>query len=891
MTDTAPLTSGTPSAAALRDFYATESARIQAEFAATSNGRKAIEDRTALVDRLIVDLCREVLAAEPDKLERFCLVALGGYGRRALFPFSDIDLMFLAEDQAAESRYRDATRTIARTLWDLRLRLSPTNRLLAECDKFHQDNAEFNISLLDRRYLAGDARLFSRLNHSALPQMIARERLALLRDISDLTRQRHEKEGHTVFHLEPNLKNSPGGLRDYHVACWVALITGNNAAPESNEPDSFWSAPVAGEMHKAFDFLAAARCFLHYRQGRDDNGLSYELQAEAAARGIGSGSVAAIPPAEWMREYFRHARIIFGLCTQLLDEALPPSPSLRGRLDNWIARRSASAFVEIGGRVRVRQPEALRAPATLIALFEFIAINGVKLSREAEDQIYAALPHVRALAGSSVDGDSHASADALLLPNLWAHLQKILVAPHAADALRAMHSSGLLVYLFPEFAVIDALVIRDFYHHYTVDAHSFRAIENLHRLPQATHAWERPFAEIFAELEQPELLFLSLLFHDVGKGMACEDHITGSLQAVENVFPRLDLKPPDAEMVRFLIRDHLAMSANLLRRDIFDPETIHAFAETVGTPERLKLLCLFTYADIRAVNPEALTPWKAESLWQLYVSTANYMGRSLDEERIHAQSADLRFVDQVMPLVFHVPSSGATIRQELSSFLEGLPRRYALAHSPEEVAIHFDMARKLINDPVQLRLEKRDSMYVFTLLATDRPMLFVGITGTLAAWGMDIWKAEAFANAAGVVVDTFHFTDPHNTLELNPGEAARLQKNVIDVLLRSMPLETLMRGRAHLDSPPAAKVSVPTEVRFDDSSSSHSTLMEIITQDRPGLLYRLSSALAKTGCNIEVALIDTEGQRALDAFYLTVESAKLTSTRQEALREALLREL
>ncbi len=883
----------TPAGLTLRDLYASESAKIEREFAATSNGHKAIEDRAALVDRIIVDLCRETLDADPSRLERFCLVALGGYGRRALFPFSDIDLMFLGEDKDSESRYRDGTRTLSRALWDLRLRLSPTNRTLAECEKFHRDNAEFNISLLDTRYLAGDARLFSRLDQSALPHMIARERFELLRDVSELTRQRHEKEGDTIFHLEPNLKNSPGGLRDYHVACWVAQIEGGGRKG-SHTPEKLWPGKVGEEMHRAFDFLAAARCFLHYRQGRDDNGLSYELQAEAAARGIGGEPGRAIEPADWMREYFRHARVIYGLSTQLLDDALPSPASFRDRVGNWISRRSSSDFNVVGGRVRVRQPEALRDPVRLLSLFEFIAREGVKLSREAEDQAREMFPALGVAAGTAVGADSQAGdpvAVVAILPKLWEHLRQILVGPYAADALRAMHSCGLLVQFFPEFAVIDARVIRDFYHHYTVDAHSFRAIENIHRLRQADRVWQRPFAELFTELEQPELLFLSLLFHDVGKGMSGDDHVIGSLQAIERVFPRLGMKPSDADTVRFLIRDHLAMSANLLRRDIFDPETIRAFAENVGTPERLKLLCLFTYADIRAVNPEALTPWKAESLWQLYVSTANYMSRSLDEERIHAQAADAQFVERVLPLLPQELLSSATITQRVSAFLEGLPRRYALAHSPEEVAVHFQMSRELEQDPVKLRLEKRDPMYVLTLLATDRPLLFAGITGTLASWGMNIWKAEAFANAAGVVVDTFHFTDPHSTLEMNPGEAARLQKNIADVLLGLVPLETLMRSRSNLESGRPPKVSVPTEIHFDDSSSSHSTLMEIITQDRPGLLYRLSSALAKTGCNIEVALIDTEGQRALDAFYLTVEDAKLSPAHQQTLREALLSEL
>ena len=271
-----------------------------------------------------------------------------------------------------------------------------------------------------------------------------------------------------------------------------------------------------------------------------------------------------------------------------------------------------------------------------------------------------------------------------------------------------MHRLGLLTRLFPEFQAIDSLVIRDFYHRYTVDEHSFMTLENLHRLlrekarppgretPGADRAWERKFAEILSEVEQPELLYLTLLFHDVGKGFPeMDDHIQGSLQALEGIQARLELPEEDWQTVQFLIASHLEMSAASQRRDVFDPETVRDFAKVVGTTERLKMLCLLTYADICAVNPEAMTPWKAELLWQLYAATANYLTRSVDDERLRITGASSGEMEKILA-VLGAPASA----EDLRLFLEGFPRRYTATHTPEQIAGHLELARRLASEPI-----------------------------------------------------------------------------------------------------------------------------------------------------------------------------------------------
>jgi len=850
-----------------QDYFKKESEKVRARFEDSHNGKAVVRERSDLIDKVTTQLWNSATESA-ERLEKVCVVALGGYGRQTLFPCSDVDLLFLSASSPSEQAQKQI-RKLCQDLWDLHLRVSPTARTLADCSKLHRDNLEFNISLLDCRYLSGDEHLFEQLREQIIPKMVARDAIELMQRLVDLTRARHKKYGHTIFHLEPNIKDCPGGMRDYQVASWLTLVS-------ELEKTGTWPTEnvlpmtLRKDCGAALDFLSTVRCFLHYRQGRDLNGLTYELQSEAAAAGIGSAGGSPITPSDWMRGYFRHARSIYRL-TVLLDEVPQTRSGLYRFFESRKSRLSNADFSVVDGRVFLRQLSSVEDPSVLFSLFEFVARHGLKLSAETERCAEAELRGTQQRASQ--------------YPELWSHFRRILTLPHAGAALRAMHQAGLLVLLFSEFRAIDSLVIRDYYHRYTVDEHSIVAIENLHALRNPDEELDRRFRDVLDGIEKPELLFLALLLHDVGKGLLTDNHVEGSLQAAEKILDRLHLETDDQNTVRFLIGSHLRMSAMVRGRDIFDPQVVQEFCDSVSTTERLKMLTLLTYADIKAVNPEALTPWKAEIIWQLYAASSNYLSRTIDDQRVDAHTSNEEHIKRIVSTASPDVDSG-----KLISFLEGFPKRYLLTHAPDEIVSHYRMHQRWDGVEPQIDLLKRNGYYEVVLLTLDRPSLFARVAGTLSSWGMNILKAEAFSNKTGTVLDTFRFVDLFRTLDMNPTEKARLKRSLSDSISGEIDVMEMMETKFK-PATKVPKVKIQPSIRIDDESSSHSTLIEITAQDRPGLLYDISSNLTELGCNIEVAIIDTQGQSAIDVFYVTQGGGKLNPILRGRMRDALLQQL
>jgi [protein-PII] uridylyltransferase len=773
----------------------------------------------------------------------FSIAAVGGYGRRELFPYSDIDILILVENEAAMAALKNPLSEFLRELWDAGLRASQSVRTVAECCELHEQNIELHISLLDLRFVCGGKAIFERLS-AALPDFFRKQESRLIRELAGMARQRHAKFNHTVYHLEPNVKEAPGGIRDIHLLHWLALLAQEKGA----------IGEALAEIESAKQFLHAVRCFLHRQAKRDNNLLNFESQDQAAA----AWQIAN--PAEWMRLYYRNARRVFQSALRALEFADLKDPSLLRQFRSWRGRLSTSDYTVSHERLFLRNPASTMSSSTaLLDLFTFVARHGIVLSWDVQ----------RRLTGEA--GRLHGMLREQPIP--WSAWRNFFSQPNVAVALRQMQETGLLVPAIPHWQAVECLVVRDFYHRYTVDEHSIVAVEVIDQLAANKPGSPARFYGLLQEQEDLAVLRLALLLHDIGKGTLPGNHVTGSLEASEAVFKWLSVPAPRQEIIRFLIGHHLDLSLVMNGRDLDDPATARFLSSRIPTQEHLRQLALLTYADISAVNPTAMTPWRVEQLWRVYAAGLQQLTRELIANRIQENES----------AVF-----GPETSPELTQFLEGFPTRYLRTQTRQQIEHHFQLDRKRQNDGLAVEIGPDSGAYLLTVLTADHAGIFAALCGALASRGMNILKAEASSNARGCLLTLIRFSDPMRNLELNPDEIGRLEWTVECVLRGSLLVADLLKNRRAAPRPSTGSKILPS-VHFNNDASDSCTLVDFVGEDRPGLLYSLTSALAQAGCNIELLLVDTEAHKAIDVFYVTKLGEKLDPPAQEKLLEELVR--
>jgi [protein-PII] uridylyltransferase len=816
-------------------------AEILARHRQGAGGQEIVRSISALTDEVVAELFRAICAENACPEPLLALVATGGYGRRELSPRSDVDLLALLPQKKDERSERIAEH-LHRALWDAGLEAGFAARNLEQCLQTAREDHTIRTALLDSRLVAGDAQLFKALERATLTELEARKVEEFIGDKLEEHNERRKRYGGSVWLLEPHLKQGKGGLRDLQAALWIARARHKVAGLGEAGERGLLPARELSAARSARDLLWKLRNELHYSTQRRDDRLTFDNQRRLAQElHYGDDPGGELGVEKLMRDTYIALQEIARASDALINRcAVEDAPKPR-RVHK--PHPVDAAFNVWNGRVTVNDRDVFaRRPADMIRLYAVAETYGLPVYSYARDLLVQELHRLK-----SDDREAH--------QEFW---QVLVREGSEGTALQPLHELGVLGALFPEVARLRARAQHSLYHVYTVDTHTVFALTRLMRLRAGALAEEEPELTRIARAQQrPLVLMLGLLFHDLGKGLG-PDHSRRGAELVKAYAERIALDPADAQDVEWLVLAHLKMSHISQRRDLEDAQLIEDFAREVQSVERLEMLYLLTSADMASVSAENWTTWKANLLRTLYERThAHVLAEGLPAHGHSVESRRERLAERLSSL------------PEAREFAEAVPERYLAIVRPDDAARHLKLwsqARKagFASELHRSKVGEAD----LTLVARDRPGLLALFTAALAANGIDILGAEVNSFAGGIALDTFVVRESGGGAPSDSRwEVARtdLQKLLAGI---EDPHKLVHKRLRRASWATAAAPSVETRLRVDDVSSAEMTILDVVAQDRPGLLHTIADALHRAGVSIEVARIATEGNRATDAFYL-----------------------
>ncbi len=841
--------------------------------AAPARGRMAAASTAFLADQL-VRLAYDAAAARVDEDvgARIALVGLGGTGRGEMAPYSDVDLMFLVrpDDVAASAPLVEAT---LYSLWDLKLKVGHAVRTADELIALARSDMSIRTSMLEARWIWGDAGLFDAANARFRREVVAGSGKAFVAAKLAERDARHVRSGDSRYLVEPNVKDGKGGLRDLHTLYWIANHLFGIVAPEEMVERGLLSAAEYRRFERAERFFWSVRFQLHLASGRAEERLGFDSQTGIAAALRYAERPGKSAVERFMQFYFLQAKAV-GDLTGIFLAQLDEQVAVKGRrfaLPTF-RRRPAKlhGFCLDRGRLSIPDDNFLAAdPVRLIEMFALAAREGLEI-------------HPKAMRAAQRDARS---VDAVRDdPAANAHFIEVLTSLKAPDqVLRWMNEAGVFGRFVPDFGRVVAQMQFDMYHHYTVDEHSIRAIGLLAKIERGELAEDHPLSTaLFRQLGSRRVLYVAVLLHDIAKGRRGDHSVLGE-QVAQELGPRFGLDPAETETVAWLVRNHLLMSATAFKRDLADPKTIDDFVAAVQSPERLRLLLMLTVVDIRAVGPGTWNDWKRQLLRSLY-DAAEERIRLGHKQRGRSEQVAAKQAELARQLGWSAAAARAHARRLPDSYWLAEPLGWQLDNARQIAAAESRIGE--LAPSVVAAEEPGSGATRISLFAPDRPGLFYRVAAALAGAGASIIDARVHTSKDGMAIDNLLVQDSQK----QPYADRKLRGRLVEAIERALVADELPPPPGTVPLPRRrAAFSVAPSVVIAERASTRTTVVEVNARDREGLLARLALAIHGQGHQVHSAHIATYGERAVDTFYLTnAAGRKLGAEEIAALRIALL---
>ena len=896
--------------AACKEFLKTETAALRARHDAGAPGLEIAHERAAAIDELLrhlfnyaLELYARVRKTAPSPV---CLVALGGYGRGELSPWSDVDVMFLfpTKTPAAEAKplQEHLTNEILYVLWDCGLKVGHSTRTIDDTFAEARKDIQTKTALLEARLIAGSEKVYATFSQAYRSYYISEDPKGYIAARLDDQANRRSKFANTVFNQEPDIKSGVGGLRDYQNAVWMARVKLNITTIQELAAQNYLRQDDLAAFIKAYDFLLRVRNELHFMSSRATDIMTLDLQPRLAEK-FGYTDPEMLGRVEqFMQDYYKAAQTIYRV-SKLVEDRLALSI---GRNSNNTGRSFRESLLASRFQRTKRIDGFIFRGRELVAekadVFEQDPVRLIRVFRHSQ-QLDAALEfHLAQLIRTSLPlltRDVAHSRDASVC------FRALLSEPGAVyPVLSKMHELGVLGKFMPEFDALTCLVQHEYYHRYTADVHTLNAIRELDRIYTEAEPITLKYREALHETADASLLYLTLLLHDIGKAEGIRGHADSGVRLALPILERMGVSPNDQELVAFVIKNHLAMARFWQKRDVDDPKTAIAFAELVGTAEHLRHLYVHTFCDARATSLDLWNGYKDTLHTTLYRATFERLKHG---EAVDASLQEKKTMTQQELITKTIPGIST---DEINAHFSLLPDRYFIHTDPAEIALHIQMVNRLLQsitsaDSVSsLRpiIDWKDdlnrSLTVVNVVTWDRAGLFYKLAGAFSVAGLSILGAKVISRTDHIAIDTFFVVEPGRGPVQSAAAQEKFAKTIEEALVANRDLLPDIQAQAKrlaatrylsTSTGEALQSTFPPTVEVYHELSMQRTIVEVQGRDQIGLLYQLAKVISSHSFDITFARIGTERGVAIDTFYIEDANDELVEdeSRLHLLRDAL----